>query len=178
MAATESSRLCPRHVAAFSTQFDIICSPFELVTERAEPRTLNRKFSAGIALPVPVVSFPVPILARDGVCTPLTENSDCGWQQLIGDVLRGDERISGMIRGMQCRESNEAEVKLGKQKFIRTVRLKIQRVDCRLDRTMSRLVYQAFGEGKKVLDLYDDVLQAPKASSLAQLRKAYYKQVR
>jgi hypothetical protein len=42
---------------------------------------------------------------------------------------------------------------------------------------MTHLVYQAFGEGKEAVDLYDDVLQVPKESSLAQLRKAYYKQV-
>jgi hypothetical protein len=43
---------------------------------------------------------------------------------------------------------------------------------------MTHLVYQAFGEGKERVDLYDDVLQVPKEGSLAQLRKAYYKQVR
>jgi hypothetical protein len=43
---------------------------------------------------------------------------------------------------------------------------------------MTHIVYQAFGEGSKTVDLYDDVLQVPKESSLAQLRKAYYKQVR
>jgi DnaJ family protein C protein 9 len=40
---------------------------------------------------------------------------------------------------------------------------------------MSALLEQAFGKTEEV-DLYEDVLKVPKTCSLAQLRKAYYKQ--
>lgn len=39
---------------------------------------------------------------------------------------------------------------------------------------MAHLVQQAFG--RNIVNLYDDVLKVPKECSLAQLRKAYYKQ--